>query len=280
MDYAFCSFSFHRLLAEGKQDIFQYIKDCKDLGACQLDAWNAHLAQIMEADEVLKAGNDPENAELAPVDDDYLKRVKDAAVEAGLPWGCIACDGAHIYEEDEGDRKLNRAIAYRWLDIAEFLGARQVRIDAGGPVDMPDEAYKVIVGGYNDLISRARDKGIEVVTENHWGPTTMPDNIVKLMENIEGLGLLFDTNNWAEGHQEEGWEGCAKYATATHVKTFCFDEDGWDPTVDLKKCIGMLVEVGYDDVWGIESCPREIGEMEGAKKSVELIRRALAACGK
>jgi len=37
---------------------------------------------------------------------------------------------------------------------------------------------------------------------------------------------------------------------------------------------------GFDDVWGIESCPREIGEMEAAKKTVELIRRGLAACGK
>jgi len=36
MDYAFCSFSFHRLLAEGKQDIFRHISDCSNLGACRL----------------------------------------------------------------------------------------------------------------------------------------------------------------------------------------------------------------------------------------------------
>ena len=270
MEYAFCSFSFHRLLAEGKQDIFQHIKDCKELGACQLDPWNAHLAAAMD-------GCDPLAEAIPAAGMAFLRRVREAAKEAGLPWGCIACDGAHVYEEEEGKHRANRAAAYRWLEAAAFLGARQVRIDAGGPPEMPDHAFRIIVDGYNDIIPRAADRGVQVLIENHWGPSRLPDNVVRLIETIDGLGLLFDTNNWERGHQEEGWERCAPYAAATHIKTFAFDENGWDPSVDLKKAIAILVDSGYNDVWGIESCPRDGNEMDGARKTAELIRHALEA---
>ncbi len=54
------SFSFHRLLAAGKQDIFQYILDCKALGCTQLDPWNAHLSSLQSGDEIITAGTESE----------------------------------------------------------------------------------------------------------------------------------------------------------------------------------------------------------------------------
>jgi len=272
LQYAFCSYSFHRLLAAGKQDIFQYIIDSKELGACQLDPWNAHLSTLRDGDDVLKAGSDPQHAKLAPAEMEYLKPVKDAAEEAGLPWGIIAVDGGHIYEDTAAGRQANAAVARKWLDIAEFLGAPQMRVDAGGPEDMPDDAYAAIVEGYNDLIACARDKGVEILTENHWGPTRNPDHTIKLLENIEGLGLLFDTNNWIPERREEAWERCAKYARGTHVKTFAFDETGMDPTMDVARAINLAIDGGFDGVWGIESCPKEIDEYAGARQTVELLR--------
>jgi len=79
--------------------------------------------------------------------------------------------------------------------------------------------------------------------------------------------------------REEGWERCARYAAATHVKTFEFDADGWEKSADLKKAIRLLVEAGYDGVWGIESCPRDGDEIRGALRTMDLIRRALAELG-
>ena len=45
-----------------------------------------------------------------------------------------------------------------------------------------------------------------------------------------GLGLLFDTHNWADGASERGWRQCAGFATAVHIKTFAFDAEGNDVT--------------------------------------------------
>jgi hypothetical protein len=79
MDIGICSYSFHRLLASGKQDIFGFIRDCQALGCTQLDPWNAHLAVIKQADARRLA---------------TLRRRerlsgsrRSAADESGLPWG-------------------------------------------------------------------------------------------------------------------------------------------------------------------------------------------------
>jgi len=272
-------YSFHRLLQAGKQDMFQFIQDCKRLGATQLDPWNAQLAPIRSGDQVVKAGSDPENADLTAQDDEYVRRVKNAADEAGLPFGCLAVDGCHIYEPEPEVRQAHERLADRWLNVAQILGAPQVRIDAGGPQNMPDKVFEIIVAGYNDLIKRAGDKGIEVLMENHWGPSLAPENVVRILEAVDGLGLLFDSWNWAEGMRERGWEMCAKYARSTHFKTFSFDENGNDPKIDNPRAIRLLVETGYAGCWGIESVPDDGDEYGAVEKTAALIKRTLNELG-
>jgi sugar phosphate isomerase/epimerase len=275
MDISICSFSFHRLLAAGKQDIFQYIKDCKELGCTQLDPWNAHLAPLKEGDAVLHAGHNPHDAQLSTADEDYVLRVKAAADEAGLPFGCIAVDGAHIYDANEDVRQENRARAYRWIEIAQTLGAKQIRIDSGGPAELSDDIFGIIVEGYNDIISRTGD--IEVLIENHWGPSPIPDNLNRILDAVPRLGLLFDSFNWAPGMQQEGWEKCAHRARALHIKTFVFDEAGNETTQDVPAVIKRLRETGYSGAWGVESVPKDGDEIAGARKTIELIQREVRA---
>ncbi len=279
MQLSVAGYSFHRNLESGKQDFFKHITDCRDLGMTQLDPWNAQLAPICAGDEVFRAGSDPAHAVLSAQDDAYLLRVRQAADAAGMPFGCIAVDGAHIYEPTEEARAANRRLADRWIDVAVILGAPQVRIDAGGPEEMPGEVFEIIVAGYRDLVDRAAKKGIEILMENHWGPSLIPENVVKILEAVEGLGLLFDTNNWGPGLREHGWELCARYARSTHVKTFGFDAQGNDPSVDLDRAIRLVVEAGYTGCWGIESCPEDGDEYGAVEKTAALIKRNLKALG-
>lgn len=275
MKLGICSYSFHRLLETGKQDMFRYITDCKELGMTQLDPWHEHLAPLAHSEEAWKANADPENVHLSAEEEAYLAGVKRAAEDAGLPFGCVAVDGAHIYEPTLERRNANRAFAYRWLEVADRLGARQVRIDAGGTAELPDDMFQIIIAGYDDLIAHGRDKGIEILMENHWGSTNIPENAVKILEAADGLGLLFDTNNWGPDLQEQGWQMCARYARAVHLKTFAFDEDGNESSTDIPRVMRILMDAGYDDCWGIESCPRDGDEYAGARKTVALIKRVL-----
>lgn len=279
MDISIGGFSFHRLLESGWQDIFQYIADCKTLGATQLDPWNAQLAPIRDGDLVAHAGADPGHAQLSAQDDEYFTRVRAAADAAGLPFGCIAVDGAHLYEEDPAARAAHRALADRWLDVARILGAKQVRIDAGGPEDMPAPIFDFIVAEYRDLVARGRAKGLEILMENHWGPSVIPENVVRILDAVEGLGLLFDSHNWAPGMQQEGWRRCARYARSTHFKTFNFDAAGNETAVDIPEVIRILVESGYRGCWGVESVPDDGDEPGAVRKTIALIKKTLAGLG-
>lgn len=275
MRIGICSFSFHRLLAAGKQDIFGYIRDCKDLGCTQLDPWIAHLSPPAEGDAVIHGGRNPSQSHqtfFATPDDAYVDRIAAAAREAGLPFGTIAVDGAHLYENDDATRAANRRRAYRWLEVAHRLGARQVRIDAGGPADMPPDAFAVIVEGYRDLIARARPMGIEILTENHWGPTRIPDNVLRLIEAAPGLGFLYDTRNWKPELIAEGRRKLAPHAAATHVKYPVADPDSGadEDTASAVKC---LLDAGYSGTWGIESVPPDGDELAGAARTIALLRK-------
>src|SRR5215208_4789980 len=277
MELSICSYSFHRLLEAGQQDVFQYIKDCQTLGCTQLDLWNGHLPSLLDDEARSPSSFTPEYAQLSSAELEYLAQIKAAADEAGLPFGCLAVDGAHIYQDSPEAQQAQKIKAHRWLNIAEQLSSQQIRIDSGGPPEMPEEALEVIVTGYKDLIPRAGEKGIEVVIENHWGASRIPENVVRILEAVPGLGLLFDTGNWPEEQRETGWTRCARYARATHLKMYAFDDQGDETTVDIPRAIRILQEAGYQGSWGIESVPRQGDEVEAARKSVALVRRVLGA---
>src|SRR4051812_23092222 len=154
-----CSYSFHRLLEARKQDMFQYILDCKKLGCTQLDPWNEHFAST---------------------DDAYIAKVKEAAKRSELPFGLLAVDGGHIFEPTSEARGANRKTAYRWIQIAQALSAGQIRLDAGGSAAIPAEEFDIIVEGFADLKSKCRDAGVELLMENHFGASVIPENVVRI----------------------------------------------------------------------------------------------------
>ncbi len=254
--YSICSYSFRHSFENASMDYPGYVAFHQRHGFSQLDPWMKHLEPALE-------------------DSAWLADAKKMADDAGLPYGCIAVDGGHIYEPSAAERAARREMAYRWLDVAAALGASQVRIDSGGPEELTDEICKHIVDGYNDLISRAREMGLEILVENHWGPTMHPENTKRLLEAVDGLGLLFDTNNWAPGKRETAWTMCAPYARHTHFKTFSFDSQGNEPSVNLQQAFRILLDSGYDGVWGIESVPTDGDEEGAAVKTLALMKRAL-----
>ncbi|HEV8379286.1 MAG TPA: TIM barrel protein [Tepidisphaeraceae bacterium] len=254
MEIGICSYSFHRLLEAGKQDMFQYIVDCKKLGCTQLDPWNEHFLST---------------------DDTYIAKVKEAAKRVELPFGLIAVDGGHIHEPTPEARAQKRRTAYHWIEVARKLGARQIRLDAGGSAAMPAEEFEIILEGFEDLKKKCREAGVELVMENHFGASVIPQNVVRICEKT-GIGLLMDAFNWAKGREAEGWLKCAKFARACHIKTFAFTDEGEELTINVGSFVRLMKRAGYRGAWGVESVPIDGDELEAAKKTIDLIRKYVA----
>ncbi len=271
-----CSFAFHRTVAAGAMDLAAMFRACRDLGCTQLDPWNAHLLEPGSGVDGLHAGRNPDDARLGVPDAQQVERIAALAAEVELPFGCIAVDGAHIYATDPAEMRLNRERARRWIDIAARLGATSVRIDAGGPEELDDATLAIIADGYRELVARAHATKLAVLVENHWGPTVIPANVERLLAAVDGLGLLFDTNNWKPGLQREGWERCARFARVVHVKTFAIDQAGNETTVDLAPAFAALRAAGFAGTWCVESVPTDGDEIGAARKTIALIRRHVA----
>lgn len=239
-----CSYSFHQMLKSGQMDMFQYIAWNDKQGFSHLEPWMAHLAQGYE-------------------DDGYIDKVRAAATACGLQFGCLAVDGAHIYEPDVAARNENRTRAYRWLDIGQKLGVQQVRIDAGGPETLDDATFSIIIEGYLDLLAYARERGLDLVMENHWGATMYAANVVRILEAAPGLGLLLDTDNWAPGEADSGAQQCASYTRHTHIKRYPNQPQDEEAKRIAERTLEILWATGYRGPWGIESIARE-GEEESA----------------
>ncbi len=268
-----CSFAFHRTFAAGGMDLGAMFRACRDLGCTQLDPWNAHLLEPSAGVDGLHAGRNPDDARLGVPDASQVERIAALAADVGLPFGCIAVDGAHVFSADPVEMRLNRERALRWIDIAARLGATSVRIDAGGPEEPDDATFAIIAAGYREIIARARAANVEVLVENHWGPTVIPANVERLLAAVDGLGLLFDTNNWKPGLQHEGWERCARFARVVHVKTFALDAAGNETTVDLAPAFAALRAAGFAGSWCVESVPTDGDELTAARRTIALIRR-------
>lgn len=274
MQFSIASYSFHRELASGRQDMFKYITDCKDLGCSQLDPWNSHLAPLVAEDEQIRASSNPTQAAFSQAGLDYVARVKAAADAVGLPFGCVAADGSHVWEPTEEARAANHACAYRWLDVAHRLGAESMRTDTGGSAELPDDMFKIIVDGLQDTVNKGRELGVRVSIENHWGASNIPKNVVRVLDAVDGLTLLFDSRNWAKGMREEGWQVGVPRAKDVHIDLFRTQENPETLEADLTRLIKMLVKSGYNGCWGIESLPPD-DEYDGIRKSMAFIEKAV-----
>jgi sugar phosphate isomerase/epimerase len=239
MDISIASYAFHGLVKEGKIDVFGYLESCKyRYGLRTADIWNGMFPSL---------------------DDDFLRKVKDALDERELTLVNLCVDGPHIWVDDADDQEKNYQGALAYLRAAEMLGARTIRIDAGGQGEtFTEEQFDLIVKRYQEYAQRAYDNGYRVGPENHWGPEVVPANMKRICEavNHPGFGILLHFRG------NEGDEVIAPWAMHTHIS--------WQITENvLVESMTMLQSAGYTGYWGVE---HHSGENEYSEVAIQVDR--------
>lgn len=217
------SYAFHGLLAAGKISVFGYLESCKYRYQVEADIWNGMLAST---------------------DKDYLVKVREELDARGLALANLCVDGAHIWENDPDARQKNYRNALAHLEAAEILGARTVRIDAGGDHqarEFTNEQFDHIVARFSEFAQRASDNGYKVGPENHWGPEVLPENMHRICQAVDhpAFGVLLHLRG------DAGDRVMAPWAMHTHIS--------WEITEGpLVACMGMLRDAGYQGFWSVE----------------------------
>lgn len=227
MKTSIISYAFNKQLAMGTMDAFCFLEACKyRFGLTGVDLWSGTVKSL---------------------DMDYLKLLKDGLAERELELANIAVDGPCLWVDDPAGRAANREQFLKWMDAAEFLGAKTLRIDAGVAgkgLTFTNEQFDWIVKLYQEYARRAGDNGYRVGPENHWGPEDVPANMLAIAKAVDNpaWGLLLHFDRWYGPDAEKGDEMLAPYAMHTHI---------WpSPTKDAK--MAMLRDLGYSGYWSAE----------------------------
>lgn len=216
--------------------------------------------------------------------EDFKKRCDEAGVNVGL----IMCDAlGNLGDADSTARKLAVENHYPWVDIAAYLGAQTIRVNAAGQ-GTAEEVAKNAAEGLARLGEYAAAKGINVVVENHGGYSSDGSWLAGVMKavNKKNVGTLPDFGNFCIEH---GPEGCIKeydlykgieelmpYAKGVSAKTNDFDAEGNETTKDYVRIMKIVKESGFSGNIGIEYEGNNLSEDEGIKATKALLEKVIA----
>lgn len=175
-----------------------------------------------------------------------------------------------------------------WIDYAADFGCHSVRMNWKGdePGTEKDEALldafvKRSVPGFQALCEYGDKKNINVIIENHGGPSSYPHCVKKLMEAVKHprFGTLPDFGNFPpEIDIYEGIDALMPYAKALSAKCYDFDPvtglhtDKDNKMVDFEKMIQIAVDKhGYHGFIGIEFEGGIMSEFDGIDAANKLL---------
>jgi len=241
------SYSFRGLLSEGKMDVFGYLESCRyRYGLNAADIWNGFLTSM---------------------DEGYLKKVRDALDEREMVLADLCADGVHIWEDDPAAREKNYKYALANLKAAEILGARFMRVDAGGRnPTWSNEQFDHIVSRYKEYAQWAYDRGFKVGAENHWGTEGIWANLQKLYRAVDhpAFGISCHISGWqgTQAEKDEADRLVAPWVCHTHIP--------WNITEGpLQEKMTILRDAGYQGYYSVE---HHTGRDEYAEVALQLDR--------
>ena len=221
-------------------------------------------------------------------DMDYWEKFKKNCEEAGVTVGLIMCDALGDLGHSDPEVRMAAVDNHKpWIDIAAFLGAKTVRVNASGS-GTAEEVAANAVDGLSKLGEYGASKGINVVVENHGGLSSDAKWVTGVMEKVgmDNVGMLPDFGNFCI---EAGPDGCVNeydrylgmeelmpYAKGVSAKSNVFDAEGNEANMDYLRIMKIVKASGFKGYVGIEYEGAEISEDEGIKATKALLEKVFA----
>lgn len=273
--------SINKDIREGRIDPFDFADKAKAWGFDGIE----YVSQLYSKELEKYASIDEGMANL-------VKKLKDASNKAGIKNLVIMVDGeGDLADPDEKARIQAVDNHKKWVDAAAAIGCHSIRVNTFGTNDR--EEWKVTVSdGLKRLSEYAATKNINVLVENHGWLSSDPELVMEVINalDMDNCGTLPDFGNWCIKRKEgEKWGECLetypdKYkgielmmpaAKAVSAKSYKFDKDGNETTIDYYKMIQIVKDSGYDGYIGVEY-EGDSPEEEGIKATRDLLLKAAA----
>jgi len=223
-------------------------------------------------------------------DFEYLGELKARAEAAEVRSLLIMIDGeGNLADPDDEQRARAIENHFKWIAAAAFLGCHSIRVNAGG-AGTREEMHERAVDSLRHLGSFGEQYDINVIVENHGGLSSDGGWLSGVMKAADHprVGTLPDFGNFhmGDGNWYDRYKGVRElmpYAKAVSAKSYGFDDEGNEVKTDFLRMMEIVVIAGYRGYVGIEWEGAEPGEVEGIRKTQELllrVREDLAARGR
>lgn len=211
-------------------------------------------------------------------DKPYLRDMKNRADSEGVKNLLIMCDFlGNLGDPDEDARTRSIEMHYRWVEVAEFLGCHSIRVNARS-AGTYEEQQQFAANGLRRLCEFSDDYDINVLVENHGGLSSNGVWLSGVMDlvNHSRVGTLPDFGNFniSETEQYDNYQGVEElmpYARGVSAKTYDFDENGEETTLDYRRLLKIVLDAGYRGHIGIEYEGSVMSEPEGIRATRDLL---------
>ncbi len=280
-EISLAQWSIHNQIWDGTIDPMDFASVAKDLGYTGLE----YVSNLYIGNEV----NYP---------------MKDKGIEAILTElkhrsDSLGMTNVLIMIDDEGDLSVEdealtaQAVENhkKWVDAAAFLGCRAIRVNLFGSSDA--EAWVTSsVRSLKALSTYAADKNIAILVENHGGLSSDGKLLAQVMEEVgmDNCGTLVDFGNFCVRRENgERWDGpCVQeydryqgieelmpYAQGVSAKSYAFDAEGNETTMDYPRILNIVRDSGFSGFIGVEFEGPDADPFPGMEATKSLIETVL-----
>jgi L-ribulose-5-phosphate 3-epimerase len=228
----------------------------------------------------------------------YLRRLKRLAFTNGVAPVCLSTHQGFVSPKPE-IVAANAEHTKKCIEICYELGIPALRINTGRwgtvknfddlmaqhgveeilPGYTEDEGFNWCIGGIEACLSKAKECGVMLALENHWGLARTADGLLRIANAIQSpwLGVLMDTGNFLTApYKTADYEQLAAIAPKTvfvQAKTYPGGGEWYTLDMDYKRIAKILAGVNYRGYVSLEMEGRENPDT-AVTRSIEMLRKA------
>ena len=210
----------------------------------------------------------------------YLTELRKRCEDNGVKSGLIMCDreGA-LGDADAAARTKAVENHYKWVTAAAFLGCHSIRVNAQSSGAFGAQA-DFAIDGLRRLAEFGAQHGLNVIVENHGGLSSNGKWLTAVIDQVglPNCGTLPDFGNFniAKDKAYDRYTGVREmmpFAKGVSAKSYAFDAQGNETTIDYARMMGIVKEAGYRGYVGIEFEGRNMEEIDGIRATKKLLER-------
>ena len=272
--------SIHKMILEDGMDPFEFAAKAKSWGFQGVEYVNHLYASALK-----------KNTSIAISIDNLVKELKKRSENEGLENLIIMIDGeGDLGTANTAERTTAVENHYKWVDAAAGLGCHSIRVNLFGD-NTPDIWKNASVDALGKLAEYGNQNGINILVENHGWLSSNAKLLAEIMKevNMNNCGTLPDFGNFClkrengerwgtpcveEYDKYQGVEELMPFAKAVSAKSYDFDTNGDETTIDFVRMLQIVKDAGYRGFIGVEYEGSRLSEEEGIIATRDLLLKA------